>query len=221
MRCGYGLQEEGVKFLGVIIDEDLDWRLQVNSVKKKISKGNYLLWRYRYKLTTKMKKIIYESFIRTHLTYCLTAWGAKNSSSLTDLKKLVKKSWRKIGKVKQHTDSRLVENSILKIENELEIAESKIIWRWNKKIIPKGLKNIITEVANENLRNRKFVRDIKWKQDSISYRLTSRALKEITNIEIARSKKGLANKIKKRCLLIDYNTQCRLRNCQICQIANN
>jgi hypothetical protein len=81
-----------------------------------------------------------------------------------------------------------VENSILKIENELEIAESKIIWRWNKKIIPKGLKSIITEVANENLRNRKFVRDIKWKQDSISYRLASRALKEIKDIEIARSK---------------------------------
>ena len=34
MRCGYGLQEEGVKFLGVIIDENLDWKLHVNSIKK-------------------------------------------------------------------------------------------------------------------------------------------------------------------------------------------
>jgi len=41
MRCGYGLQEEGVKFLGVTIDENLDWKLQVNQVKKKIGKGNY------------------------------------------------------------------------------------------------------------------------------------------------------------------------------------
>ena len=34
MRCGYGLQEEGVKFFGVIIDENLDWKLHVNSIKK-------------------------------------------------------------------------------------------------------------------------------------------------------------------------------------------
>ena len=35
MRCGYGLQEEGVKFLGVTIDENLDWKLHIKSVKKK------------------------------------------------------------------------------------------------------------------------------------------------------------------------------------------
>ena len=56
MRCGYGLQEEGVKFLGVLIDENLDWKLQCKSVKKKIGKGNYLLWRYKNKLTIPMKK---------------------------------------------------------------------------------------------------------------------------------------------------------------------
>jgi len=56
MMCGYGLQEEGVKFLGVLIDENLDWKLQCKSIKKKISKGNYLLWRYKNKLTIPMKK---------------------------------------------------------------------------------------------------------------------------------------------------------------------
>ncbi len=91
MRCGYGLQEEGVKFLGVIIDENLDWKLQVNSVKKKIGKGNYLLWRYKNRLTQRMKKTIYESFVRTHLTYCLIVWGAKKTSELANLKKFVKK----------------------------------------------------------------------------------------------------------------------------------
>jgi hypothetical protein len=45
MRCGYGLQEEGVKFLGITIDENLDWKLSVKQVTKKINKGNYLLWR--------------------------------------------------------------------------------------------------------------------------------------------------------------------------------
>jgi len=77
MRCGYNLQEEGVKLLGIIIDENLDWKLHINHVKKKIGKGNYLLWRYTKNLTLNMKKTLYECFVRCHITYCLLVWGAK------------------------------------------------------------------------------------------------------------------------------------------------
>ena len=216
MRCGYGLQEEGVKFLGVTIDENLDWKLQTSQIKKKIGKGNYLLWRYRNKLTNNMKKTIYECFIRTHITYCLSIWGAKKTSSLTDLKKIVKKTWSKIGDRYQHTNERLVEHKILKLEDELRIAESKIIWRWSKNKIPLGLKDILTIRGHQNLRRRKFVRQPEWKQDSIAYRLSTRATKEDSEISIAKSKKGLVKKIKEKCFLIDYNTQCRTRNCYIC-----
>jgi hypothetical protein len=44
-RCGYGLQEESVKFLGLNIDENLDWKVHLKNLETKISKGNYLLWR--------------------------------------------------------------------------------------------------------------------------------------------------------------------------------
>jgi len=216
MRCGYGLQEEGVKFLGVIIDENLDWKLQVSYVKKKIGKGNYLLWRYKNRITIAMKKVIYESFIRSHLTYCLSVWGAKKTQSLTELKKSVKKSWTKIGKRKQHTNERLSEHKMLKLEDELEIAEIKLIWRWQTHKIPMGLRNLIEERNINNLRNRQFVRHRLWNQDSIAYRLATRAKKEIKEIEIARSKKGLVKKYKNKKWLVSYATNCRIRNCFIC-----
>ena len=71
MRCGFGLQEESVKLLGVHIDENLSWKIHVNSIVKKISKANYLLWRHGKKLNIFTKKVIYESFARSHLLYCL------------------------------------------------------------------------------------------------------------------------------------------------------
>jgi hypothetical protein len=216
MRCGYGLQEEGVKFLGVVIDENLDWKLHISNIKKNIGKGNYLLWRYKNRLTTAMKIIVYESFIRTHLTYCLSGWGAVKNNAITELRKSIKKSWTKIGKRKQHTNERLIEHKLLKLEDELEIAEIKLIWRWTKKKIPLGLKNIIEENTGTNLRNRKFKRDISWNQDSISYRLATRAKSEIKEIEIARSKKGLAKKYKNKKWLTTYQQTCRVRNCYIC-----
>ena len=218
MRCGYDQQEEGVKFLGVLIDENLDWKLQINNVRKKIGKGNYLLWRYRNRLTASMKKTIYESFVRTHITYCLSVWGAKKSAANTELKKQLKRIWKKIGQRTQHTNSRLCENKILKFEDELKLAEMRIVWRWEKKKIPLGLKDIITESANIRLRNRNFIRDRSWSNDSISYRLASLAIKDIKDIEIARSKNGLKNKFKNNCFLVKYMTNCRIRNCAICNL---
>jgi len=216
MRCGYGLQEEGVKFLGVTIDENLDWKLQCRAVKKKVGKGNYLLWRYKNKLSDVIKKVIYESFVRTHLTYCLPVWGAKKTQELAELTKTLKRVWRKIGPRMIHTNERLKEFKILKLEDEIKLAEMKIVYRWEKKRIPLGLKDIIVEVHSRTLRNRKFRKDNTWKQDSISYRLADRASKQIKEIEIAKSINGLKNKIKNKCFLVDYNTQCRMRNCFIC-----
>jgi len=216
MRCGYGLQEEGVKFLGVLIDENIDWKLHVKYVKKKIGKGNYLLWRYKNRLTDKMKKVIYESFVRSHISYCLPVWGAKNTSSLNDLKKLLKKIWSKIGQRSMHTNQRLSEHRMLKLIDEVKLSEMKIIWRWCKKKIPKGLADIIVENNNRAMRRRMFIRDPSWSAGSISDRLAKRSLEEIENIEIARSINGLKNKVKNNCFLVDYMTQCNIRNCFIC-----
>jgi hypothetical protein len=163
-----------------------------------------------------MKQTIYESFVRTHLTYCLPVWGAKKTSTLTELKKLIKKIWTKIGPRHIHTNERLQNLKILKLEDELEISESKIVWRWLKSKIPTGLKDVIVERVKIYLRKRQFIRERDWKLDSISYRLATRAKNNCVELELARSKKGLAKKLKNNTLLIKYNTQCNIRNCNIC-----
>ncbi len=86
-------------------------------------------------------------------------------------------------------------NSILKLEDELRIAENKIVWKWLKADIPDGLKDIISERNTLTLRNRQFIRDASWKQDSIAYRLATRAKKEIKEIKVARSKKRFDKEI--------------------------
>ena len=206
MRCGYNLQEEGVKLLGVIIDENLDWKLHTNLVKKKIGKGNYLLWRYKKQLTMKMKQTIYESFVKCHLTYSLLVWGAKKSIHRTNLITQIKKIWLKIGTRFMHTNERLLNNNILKLDDELRLQEIKLIWRWQTKKIPNGLKNILNEKTTRQLRQRQFDQSNGWKHDSISYRLATRAMKEIDEISIAKTKTGLKNKFK-RIIRIAYTVK--------------
>ncbi len=143
----------------------------------------------------------------------MVVWGDKKTLDLTSLKRVQKKIWSKIGQRRQHTNQRLKDNEILKFQDELRLSEMKIMHRWEKKEIPKGLKNIIIEENLRQFRNRKFKKERLWKHDSISFRLADRSTKEIKEVEIAKSKNGLKNKIKQKCFLTDYNANCRIRNC--------
>ena len=215
-RSGYELQEEGVKMLGVLIDENLDWKLQISSVNKKISKANYLLWRHRKKLTLDTKKLLYESFVRSHLLYCITVWGGANNTNLKPLNQSLRKIWRKIGKKKQHTLNRLAENNILKLEDELAVQETKVVWKWEKKKLPPGTQTLITEKI-DNLRGRRFETLRNLKANSIHIRLAKRAGSEVGSLTNVKSKKTVVLRSKKKIIDEKYKYTCRTRNCYICR----
>ena len=213
MRCGYGLQEESVKFLGLHIDENLDWSVHIRNVIKKISKGKYLLWRHK-KLGIKTKLLLYECFIRCHLLYCLTVWGGASLAKLNPLISALKKSWRNIGKFKQHTIVRQKEHRILKFEDELKIQEAKIIWRWEKLKLPTSLMPIIDEKI-DNLRGRRFFIPRGAKPHSIVARLNKRAESLISSITLSKTKKSMSSRLKTS-TINNYSFTCRRRDCYIC-----
>ena len=217
-RSGYGLQEESVKMLGIEIDENLDWRCHSQAVVKKISKGNYLLWRYKNKLSTNLKKIIYESFVRCHILYGLTIWGGASAQVLKPVEKMLAKIWSKFGRQRMHTLTRLKSYGLLKLNDELSIQESKTIWKWDKKKIPNSLKDIITERI-DHLRGRRFNINRNFKTGNISYRLAKKANKDISIITQLKTKHSLAKKLKKD-ILSSYVYNCRQRNCFICVPRN-
>ena len=215
-RCGYGLQEESVSLLGLMIDENLDWKVHINKVTKKIAKGNYLLWRHNKKLTLQAKKQIYESFIRCHILYCLSVWGGAKLTVLNSLNKVLKKSWRKIGKFKQHTLNRLQALKILTLKDELSLQELKILWRWENKTIPNSLSNIIVE-KRDRLRGRRFVKNRNSKIGSINNRLTNSANLNIKDVMTYKTKKSMVECYKLK-YQESYAFTCRNRNCFLCSV---
>ncbi len=213
-RSGYGLQEESVKLLGLEIDKNLDWKVHIKSVTKKIGKGNYLLWRHNKKLSLSMKKMVYESFVRCHLLYGITLWGGASPTTLKPLEKVLSKIWSKIGPRRMHTLNRLNMFKILKLSDELKLQESKFIWKWDKNKVPKSLRTIIDE-RHDNLRGRRFNINRNWKTGNISYRLATRAGQTINYLTNFRTKQTLIKNLKKD-IIRSYSFNCRLRNCYVC-----
>ena len=114
-----------------------------------------------------------------------------------------------------HTLNRLQNYKILKLEDELSIQESKVIWRWEKGLIPKSLNSIIKEKV-DHLRGRRFEVRRNNRKGSINERLTKLANSNITTISSATSKKVLSNNIKSDIFNRKYNFNCANNQCYIC-----
>ena len=73
-RCSCQPRENSVKFLGVIIDENLTWKNHIEVVENKISKNIGVLYRASHLCDFKNLKI-YFSFIHIYISYANIAWA--------------------------------------------------------------------------------------------------------------------------------------------------
>jgi len=80
------------KFLGVIIDEKLDFKNHIKHVQAKISKGIGILCRAKKYFDVKTLTELYYSFIHPYLNYCVEIWGSTFVTALDPLVKLQKKA---------------------------------------------------------------------------------------------------------------------------------
>ena len=74
-----------MKYLGLIIDDNMKWDAHINSVKSKISNATAVLWKMRYSLPLDTKKRIYKSLVETHLNYMIPLWGSAPDTSINSL----------------------------------------------------------------------------------------------------------------------------------------
>ena len=73
------------KFLGVHIDDKLNFRIHVNNVITKINSVRGVLWRNSSVLNIYVKKIIYRSLVFSHLSYAIVVWGRASSVKISKL----------------------------------------------------------------------------------------------------------------------------------------
>ena len=97
--------KESVRYLGVIIDNNLSWKQHIDHVAIKISRTVGLICKLRHFLPRQTLLTIYRSLVIPYLTYGLTAWGQAYKSYLEKLLKLQQRALRFIyfSELNQHT----------------------------------------------------------------------------------------------------------------------
>jgi hypothetical protein len=64
-----------VKYLGVLLDENLNWSLHINNLIKKVRSLTGILCRKKYVLGPQCRKTLYFSLIYSSLIYCIEIYG--------------------------------------------------------------------------------------------------------------------------------------------------
>ena len=79
------------KFLGVQIDDKLNWKDHISHICNKVSKTIAILRKVRSVFRLNVLKMIYMSLIYSHINYCILIWGSAEKSIVEPLFKLQKK----------------------------------------------------------------------------------------------------------------------------------
>ena len=73
---------KSVKYLGVKIDENLNWKDQTYDIVTKLNRGNALLYKIRNYFSFNTLKAIYFATFDSHINYANLIWGQNPNSKL-------------------------------------------------------------------------------------------------------------------------------------------
>ena len=118
------------KFLGVILDNNLNWNAHIKYISKKISKSVSVLKMLKHTFPCRILKSLYHSLVYPYYTYCNLIWGYAPSTHIESLVLLQKKCIRIISKsgYLDHTAPLFKELKLLKVKQIYNYNCAKFIY---------------------------------------------------------------------------------------------
>ena len=118
-------RQASVKFLGIIIDEKLNFHNHIQHLCDKTAKNTGILNKMKHCVPTKLLNNLYYSLIYPYLIYCTPIWGGTFTSVLEPLRKIQKRAVRIVNKKPYlyHSNPLFLSSNFLKID---EIYKFKV-----------------------------------------------------------------------------------------------
>jgi hypothetical protein len=144
------------KFLGVYIDENLNWKHQIKHITSKISKSIAIICKVRNIVDKNVLKVLYCSLILPYLNYCVAIWGNSYKTNLKSIVLLQKKIIRIICGVKKFdsTNVLFLGLKLLKFNDIIEFEILSIVYKAHNGLLPNNIQNYFSINTGENYHTR-------------------------------------------------------------------
>ena len=126
------------KFLGVIIDNKLNWKSHINYIRTKISKTIAIMYRIKPFLDQNSLHMLYSSLVLPYISYCVEVWGNNYKTVIQPIFILQKKAIR----IASHSDYYAPSNPLflqlhtLKLQDLVDLNTAIIMYKAKNELLP-------------------------------------------------------------------------------------
>ncbi len=152
---------EFTKFLGIQLDDKLNWHEQIKYIKNKIASGLYALNTAKRLLEREHLTKLYYTLINPHLNYGISLWGSINKSLLKQLSVSQNKAIRAItySRYNESVNNKYKQLGILQLNDMYTLQIAKYMFQYSKNQLPKPLMQLFTPNYNIHNHNTRHSRD--------------------------------------------------------------
>ena len=138
------------RYLGVIIDDKLNWKPHVESICTKISQANGAIWKLRKLVSRKTLVTFYNGLVGSHLSYGILTWGSATTYILQKLQIAQNKILRAMtfSQPYQNVDTYFVTLSVLKVKQLYDFEVAKFMYNINNESVPPNFINFFPVIEH-------------------------------------------------------------------------
>jgi len=139
-----------VRYLGILIDQNLSWKHHIDQITIKVSRIVGLISKLRHFVPAHTLINIYRALIAPYLTYGLTAWGQACKSYLDKLLKLQKRALRFIhfSNRNEHAIPLFLDSNILPLAFCYYESVANLMFDVRNGTAPSNILNLFQDVSN-------------------------------------------------------------------------
>jgi hypothetical protein len=132
---------DSAKYLGVYMDNKLNWNVHIDNIKLRLSKGISILSLIRHFVPETILRSLYFTFINSHTDYNLINWGTAPSSYMDTIHSKTRKAIRIISfkDIDEPHIPLFKKHSILPVDKNLELKQASFMWKLANEMLPPSL----------------------------------------------------------------------------------
>lgn len=155
------IRAQHVTFLGIHIDDELEWGEHINHIAKKISSGCYAINANKRYLSTSNLITLYYSLVHSHLSYGNMLWMSAYQYRLRRLEVLQNKAVRNIINAPYNASAAPIykQLNIPRLVNINRIQLGKFVFKFTNNLLPVPLLSIFSLNYNIHQHNTRHSRD--------------------------------------------------------------
>ena len=140
--------QNSLKYLGVIFDDKLNWKPQIEKLATQVSKSCGMLFKLKHDTNISVLKSVYFALFLFHYTYSILYWGRANKTTLLPLIGFQNKAVRMLEYNKTETTILFSNHKILEIPGLFQLSIAKFMYSFYNGGLPNHFDNYFSEIAS-------------------------------------------------------------------------